>query len=238
MAEDLAFYQQQVQNPSVQKLLNAIRYAEGTSGAQGYQTKFGGGRFSDLSRHPDQAVSSGGYTSTAAGAYQFLTPTWETVSKKLGLKSFGPKEQDIAGAYLAHQRLKPIGGFARLEKEGLSPEIAAALSPEWASFPTQSGKSYYGQPVKSLQELQKVFGTTPKTTQPSQQSVATKQAQTPGGIIFNVYIKKGEEDAQQQLDPMAVFNEIAANYAKNRINPSQMASMIANAAVTPQTYDF
>jgi lysozyme len=239
MAEDLAFYQQQVQNPSVQKLLNAIRYAEGTAGPQGYQTQFSGKKFSDLSRHPDQAISSGGYTSTAAGAYQFLTPTWQSVAKKLGLKGFGPKEQDIAGTYLAHQRLKPIGGFARLEKEGLSPEVAAALSPEWASFPTQSGKSYYGQPVKSLKELQKVFGTTPKTTQPTQQltqqPVAARQAQTPGGITYNIYLT--DEDQRESVDPTDFMRTLALGRRSN-LSVADMASAIAGAASAPQNFGF
>lgn len=238
MAEDLAFYQQQVQSPSVQKLLKAIRYAEGTAGAQGYQTKFGGGKFADLSRHPDQAVSSGGYTSTAAGAYQFLTPTWQSVSKKLGLKGFSPQEQDVAGAYLAHQRLKPIGGFARLEKEGLSPEVAAALSPEWASFPTQSGKSYYGQPVKSLQELQKVFGTAPTTTQPAQQPVAARQAQTPGGIVYNTTNLYYTGDDQPTSEDATDFLRTLASRRRNNLSVADMANAITSAANTPQSNSF
>ncbi len=51
-----------------------------------------------------------------------------------------------------------IGGLATVQKEGLSQRVAAALSPEWASFPTETGRSYYGQPVKSLSQLQHVFG--------------------------------------------------------------------------------
>jgi hypothetical protein len=55
-------------------------------------------------------------------------------------------------------RLMPIGGLATLEKEGFSPRVSAALAPEWASLPTETGRSYYGQPVKKLSELQKVYG--------------------------------------------------------------------------------
>lgn len=200
VAEDLSFYTQQLQNPAVQKLLQTIRYAEGTAGPAGYQTKFGGGKFSDLSRHPDQPVSSGGYTSTAAGAYQFLTPTWKAVSQKLGLKDFSPRSQDIAALDLAYQRLKPLGGFAALEKQGLSGSVAAALSPEWASFPTQSGKSYYGQPVKSLAELQKQYDSAPVGSgtqpQPQPQTVATKSGNT-----YNIYLtgEGGQQDGNLQF---------------------------------------
>jgi muramidase (phage lysozyme) len=144
-----------------QRLLQAIRFAEGTSGPKGYQTMFGGGTFADMSRHPDAVVSKGGYKSAAAGAYQFMPGTWSRQASRLGLESFGPKEQDIAALALARNRLMSLGGLAALQKEGLSPRVAAALAPEWASFPTESGKSYYGQPVKSLESIQKVYGQTP-----------------------------------------------------------------------------
>lgn len=147
--------------PEGQKLLQAIRFAEGTSGPKGYQTMFGGGIFSDLSRHPDTVISSGGYKSAAAGAYQFMPGTWQSYASRLGLQTFSPKEQDLAALALARDKLMSIGGLAALKEEGLSPRVSAALSPAWASFPTLSGKSYYGQPVKKLEEIQRVFGSTP-----------------------------------------------------------------------------
>ena len=33
----------------------------------------------------------------------------------------------------------------------------AQLAPEWASFPTRAGRSAYGQPVKSHQELARFY---------------------------------------------------------------------------------
>jgi len=144
--------------PAGQKLLRTIRFAEGTAGPKGYQTMFGGGTFSDMSRHPDKVIKSGGYASAAAGAYQFLPGTWQGRASALGLKGFGEKEQDIAALSLARNRLMNLGGLAAVEKEGLSQRVSSALSPEWASFPTASGRSYYGQPVKKLSDLQKVFG--------------------------------------------------------------------------------
>jgi len=147
--------------PEGQKLLETISFAEGTRRAtpeESYRVMFGGKLAPGLAKHPDTVVTGGGYSSSAAGRYQFLTPTWQTQSQRLGLTSFGPKEQDIAALALARNRLMPLGGLSVLQKEGLSPRVAAALSPEWASFPTQTGRSYYGQPVKSLGELQKVYG--------------------------------------------------------------------------------
>jgi muramidase (phage lysozyme) len=163
--------------PEGQRLLKTIRFAEGTAGPKGYQTMFGGGTFSDLSRHPDRVIRSGGYASAAAGAYQFLPGTWQSQASRLGLKRFGEAEQDIAALSLARNRLMDIGGLETVRKEGLSQRVAAALAPEWASFPTESGSSYYGQPVKSLSSLQKYYGSAPvsATTQAPAPAVASAQ---------------------------------------------------------------
>lgn len=159
--------------PEGQRLLKTIRFAEGTAGPKGYQTMFGGGTFSDLSRHPDRVIRSGGYASAAAGAYQFLPGTWQSQASRLGLKGFGPAEQDVAALALARNRLMDIGGLSTLQKEGLSGRVAAALAPEWASFPTETGRSYYGQPVKSLDALQKYYGSVAVGSQPATQQAAS-----------------------------------------------------------------
>jgi muramidase (phage lysozyme) len=150
------------QNPGLfGGLKQAISGAEGTilGGKPGYNVMFGGGRFKDLSRHPDKVISSrGGYSSAAAGAYQFMPGTWGEVKGKLGLTDFGPQSQDLGMLQKVRQRLMPIGGLAAITKAGtLTPEIQAALAPEWASFPTQAGSSYYGQPVKKAAQIQQFF---------------------------------------------------------------------------------
>jgi muramidase (phage lysozyme) len=167
------------QTPEGQRLLKTIRFAEGTSGPQGYQTMFGGGKFNDLSRHPNRVVHGDGYSSAAAGAYQFLPGTWQTQSARLGLKGFGPAEQDIAALALARNRLMDLGGLETVRKEGLSQRVAAALSPEWASFPTESGRSYYGQPVKPLAQLQKYYGAAPVSAPAAQPTTPPPVAAPP-----------------------------------------------------------
>lgn len=230
MAEDRAFYSQQIQNPAVRKLLETIRYAEGTAGPRGYQTLFGGGTVGDLSRHPDRPVSAGGYTSTAAGAYQFLTPTWQGVAKKLGLSSFNPTEQDIAGAYLAHQRLKPIGGFATLEKEGLSPRVAAALAPEWASFPTQAGTSYYGQPVKGLKELQQRYGQASVGQQQQQQQPPPTVSAVPGRTFIVI-----DGEGNENLPFLKDFIQMRQPAMPKGLD---VASILLNSALNPSTPNY
>lgn len=150
------------QNPGAfEGLKQAIAGAEGTilGGKPGYNVMFGGGRFKDFSRHPDRVVRSpGGYASAAAGAYQFMPGTWAGVQKTLGLPDFSPQSQDIGMLKKVRERLMPLGGLAAITKAGtLTPDIQAALAPEWASFPTKSGQSYYGQPVKQASQIQKFF---------------------------------------------------------------------------------
>lgn len=141
-------------SPNARNWLRAISAAEGTTrdGQVRYNIMFGGGTFSDLSRHPDTVIDGGRYKSAAAGAYQFMPGTWERVARDLGLTDFGPASQDQAALQLMRYR-------------GVDPDTApinaanvALLAPEWASLPKLDGKSYYDQPVKSLQFVQQAGG--------------------------------------------------------------------------------
>lgn len=188
------------QNPSLfGGLKQAISGAEGTilGGKPGYNVMFGGGRFKDLSRHPDKVISSpGGYSSDAAGAYQFKYGTWSEVQKSLGLQDFGPRSQDIGMLKKVRDRLMPLGGLAAITKAGsLTPEIQAALAPEWASFPTASGKSYYGQPVKKAEQIQKFFqqGAQSASATPAQMPSAQPAKPTPaqqGNFLGNSLLQR------------------------------------------------
>lgn len=169
------FLRQFRNTPEAQKLLQTIRFAEGTAGPQGYQTMFGGGKFSDFSRHPNRVINTGRYSSAAAGAYQFLPGSYQSHAKALGLGDFSPTSQDLAALRAARNRLMPIGGLSVLQKEGFSPRVSAALAPEWASFPTESGRSYYGQPVKPLAKLQEVYGNARTTQAPPTPTASAAQ---------------------------------------------------------------
>ena len=137
--------------PERRALLNTIRFAEGTwkdGHDLGYRTLYGGGQFEDLSKHPERVVVKR-YVSAAAGAYQFLPSTWKGVARELRLASFEPQHQDQAALHLAKRR----GALKEIDQRGLTKAAMAKLAPEWASFPTYSGLSAYGQPVKSHEEL-------------------------------------------------------------------------------------
>lgn len=141
--------------PERRALLNTIRYAEGTwvgGTADGYRLLYGGGRFVDLSRHPERVVHRR-YASAAAGAYQFLPATWREASAALGLRDFGAASQDQAALFLIERR----GVLGEVDRSGLNASALARLAPEWASLPTAQGDSYYGQPVKRQQALLRFY---------------------------------------------------------------------------------
>jgi lysozyme len=128
-------------SPNARKWLNTISYAEGTwdesKGAPTYDVTFGYQKINDLSGHPRRVVNSGGHSSAAAGAYQFMPSTWDGVQRSLGLPNFGPEAQDIAALNLIRARgVDP--DTAPIDRENLS-----KLSPEWASLPTKNEVSYY-----------------------------------------------------------------------------------------------
>ena len=142
--------------PARRALLNTIRYSEGTwAGGQeiGYRILFGGSLMRSMERHPNLVIRTARYASAAAGAYQFMPFTWSMASRLLGLQTFSPGEQDQAALLLIQRR-----GALPLADEGrFTPNLAARLAPEWASFPTLSGSSYYGQPVRRFAELKRFY---------------------------------------------------------------------------------
>ena len=142
--------------PERRALLNTIRYAEGTwrnGDTTGYRVMFGGGLTDSLDRHPNRVIYSSRYASAAAGAYQFMPFTWSMITQALGMRDFQPEAQDQGALFLIQKR----GALSLVDRGEMTPELAARLAPEWASFPTRYGSSYYGQPVKRFAELRRFF---------------------------------------------------------------------------------
>jgi len=142
--------------PERRALLNTIRYAEGTwaNGHEvGYRILFGGSLFESLDRHPNRVMRTARYASAAAGAYQFMPFTWNMVTRTLAMPDFGPESQDQAALFLVQRR----GALPLADRGELTPDLAARLAPEWASFPTLAGSSFYGQPVKRLNDLRRFY---------------------------------------------------------------------------------
>lgn len=140
--------QAMVVHPNMQAFLKVIRRGEGTSGVNGYRTLFGGGLFEGFADHPRTVVRRSGYASSAAGAYQFLTSTWDETRRLMRLPDFSPKSQDF-------------GAVGRIAARGALADVLAGrfeiaikkVAKEWASMPG----SPYGQPVISMQTALAVY---------------------------------------------------------------------------------
>ena len=135
-------------NKNVQAFLHVIRTGEGTNDATGYRRIFGGQLFSSFADHPRISVTKNGYTSTAAGAYQALSSTWDETAKIMGLHDFSPASQD----WFAVGRIAARGALQDVEAGRFTIAIQK-VAQEWASLPG----SPYGQPTISMSKAQQVF---------------------------------------------------------------------------------
>jgi muramidase (phage lysozyme) len=107
---------------------------------EGYNVLYGGELFSG-NQHPNvrHDLGDGTYTS-AAGRYQFLTPTWESEKNALNLKDFSPASQDEAAWHLASTTYKRATGRELLD-DAASGEIEwDVLKPVWPSLDGESGE--------------------------------------------------------------------------------------------------
>lgn len=143
-----------LQNQNVKALLRVIREGETDQTDNAYRKLVGDGpgvySITDLSDHPRRVVRIDrlNLMSSAAGAYQFLTRTWDELVTKYGFEDFGPQCQDEAAVAL----------FVR--RKALDAAIGGALalwldkcSYEWASLPP----GRYGQGELTIDRVVKVY---------------------------------------------------------------------------------
>ena len=133
---------------NLRAFLLMIQYAEGTYGKDAYRTLYGGQLFTGFTDHPGIAITRSGLTSTAAGAYQILYRTWQSLQQTVRLDDFSPANQDRAAIELIRRR-------GALE-DVLSGRLDAAITKcrkEWASLPGAG----YGQGERSLASLVQVY---------------------------------------------------------------------------------
>lgn len=130
-----------VGDPNVRAFLSLIRTGEGTADSGGYNRIFGGGMFSDFSDHPRVFVPFGNTSSSAAGAYQILSRTWDEMATKYSLTDFSPLSQDIAAVGLIKRR-----GALGDVLNGRFGSAVEKCNKEWASLPG----SPYGQPTMNM----------------------------------------------------------------------------------------
>lgn len=135
-----ADYEKLLTNRKIQVFLDLIMYTEGTSRYPNpYKVMFTGKTFDSFASHPNIVNKGGGYSSTAAGAFQFLYKTWSSHARVLGLEDFGPQNQRIAALY---EGRAAIAHILNCEWE----QAIKSVNTKWASLPG----SPYGQPTKSM----------------------------------------------------------------------------------------
>lgn len=145
---------QALHNDNVRALLRVIREGETDQTFDAYRKLVGDppGVYSitDLSDHPRRVVHIDRLQlfSSAAGAYQFLTRTWDELVDQYGFENFGPMCQDEAAVAL----------FVRRKALDAARSGALALwldkcSYEWASLPP----GRYGQGELSIERVVQVY---------------------------------------------------------------------------------
>ena len=139
---------QLVNNKNVKAYLKAIRKGEGTADAGGYSRMFGGSMFAGFADHPRIKHTYNGITSSAAGAYQFLSGTWDEMAARYNLADFSPASQDVAAVGLIKRR-----GALSDVLAGRFMAATVKCSKEWASLPY----SPYGQPVQTMTSVYAVL---------------------------------------------------------------------------------
>lgn len=142
-----------LKNSNVRAFLRMIRYGEGTTDQDGYRRMFGGKLFDSFADHPRQVQTfplkkGGTLSSSAAGAYQFLTRTWDGLVRQYGFPSFSPEYQDLGGVAL-------IKGRKALEDviAGRFEQAVKKCNREWASLP----ESPYGQPTTTMAQAKQHY---------------------------------------------------------------------------------
>ncbi|MCA9313156.1 hypothetical protein KDA08_02400, partial [Candidatus Saccharibacteria bacterium] len=84
--------------------------AEVESGGD-YNIIVGGGRFTDMSKHPRKVGVNTKYgPSTAAGAFQITASTWDSLQKSVKFPDFSEKSQRVAAMMLAEEEYTRITG--------------------------------------------------------------------------------------------------------------------------------
>lgn len=144
---------------NVAAFLRAIRLGEGTSDPDGYRRIFGGQLVDSLATHPrirvpfynPQRPGPKGVPndySTAAGAYQALSTTWDDFIRSQGAHDFSPASQDEFAVWAVKRR----GALADV-KAGRFDIAVRKCASEWASLPG----SPYGQPTVTLAQVRGVY---------------------------------------------------------------------------------
>ncbi len=156
---EVGYNQISIEVARLKAFMYALRYGEGTLGAKGYKTIVGGGTFDDFSKHPNVYVKK--LNSTAAGAYQFLSTTWNGIvsqyGKKYNINDFSPKNQDKGCLVLLYEIRESVNLIIKNKIDeairSRTDKPKKRLHYEWASLPD----SPYGQRTETMENFIKNY---------------------------------------------------------------------------------
>jgi len=136
-------------------LHDTIAFAEGTrnNGEDGYNVIFSGIKITSCNRHPNRCIKFGSTCSTAAGRYQFLNGTWNSIRTVRGYATFEPENQELGAAYLITGVRRATVPTNRALTAAEFANVITKLSFEWASLPP----GQYGQPMKSMSTMRSTY---------------------------------------------------------------------------------
>ena len=140
---------------NVLAFLDMLGWSEGTTTIKGsddgYNVLVGGKLFGSYADHPRILVPLPRYgiKSTAAGRYQFLSRTWDSIVKNYGFRGrFIPEAQDLAAIkVLTECKALPAIKAGRIE------DAIALAAPIWASLPGAG----YGQREHKVAALLEIY---------------------------------------------------------------------------------
>ncbi len=136
-------------------LHDSIAWAEGTRNhsQDGYDVMFSFKIMNSCNKHPNQCLKFGSSCSTAAGRYQFLKGTWDSVKSANGLPNFEPESQEVGAKYLVSTVRHVTVPQGRAMTATEFSNAMSKLSWEWASLPP----GRYGQPNKSSSQMRNFY---------------------------------------------------------------------------------
>lgn len=136
-------------------LHDSIAWAEGTRNysEDGYDVMFSFKIMNSCNKHPNQCLKFGSSCSTAAGRYQFLKGTWDSVKSANSLPNFEPESQEVGAKYLVGTVRHVTVPQGRAMTASEFSNAMSKLSWEWASLPP----GRYGQPNKSSSQMRNFY---------------------------------------------------------------------------------
>jgi muramidase (phage lysozyme) len=132
----------------MEKNITAFLAMIGKSEGANYNTLFGGTIFTDYSKHPNKCVNYKNTCSTAAGRYQILKGTYDSIKAKAGVTDFTPQSQDLCAIELIKRR----GAYIDVLNGDIQNAILKCGN-EWASL----GYNNYSQPTHKVAQLLKWY---------------------------------------------------------------------------------